>query len=413
MLGEKISYLRKKRKLTQDELGKIMCVSRQAIQKWEANINIPDVFMLKKLANYFNVTIDYFLSDEEDENSSKVKAEDENTSDTNITKEDNIDYIKYISDSLCFAASMDFVKIKASNIDGKQIGCYSFDNDTVFINIAYLFEKGITDKLIYAISKFIFIRKLLFEKKGDSLFKFDSQPKEKEFFENYSICYANIVTSSLFGREFEKIKILESKEVILEYSKTVKLIDFINEIKENITFEIKNDESNDYYYPIYETNDIREKLNLVSNKSNVQNEQKLESSYQYIQNLHNSTKETNKVVAIVSFILFIVILLIMNVVFLYGFLDGITTTIGQCLIPAIPVSLLAKKVFAKKGTIIFTICIYASFHGAFVQDYLDAGYGNIDATLNSFWFSIIIMLPYIVGMVNLYLYHYGGARHEK
>jgi transcriptional regulator with XRE-family HTH domain len=62
-LGEKLKAARKKAGLSQDELAQKVCVSRQAITKWENNKGVPDIANLKALATLFDVSIDYLLSD--------------------------------------------------------------------------------------------------------------------------------------------------------------------------------------------------------------------------------------------------------------------------------------------------------------------------------------------------------------
>ena len=61
MLGERIAELRKKKGLSQEELGEILSTSRQAISKWERGEADPDISRLKDLAVYFDVSIDYLL----------------------------------------------------------------------------------------------------------------------------------------------------------------------------------------------------------------------------------------------------------------------------------------------------------------------------------------------------------------
>ncbi len=58
--GEKIADLRKKRGMTQDELGKAMNVSYQAVSKWERDESQPDFETMTKIANLFGVPLGYF-----------------------------------------------------------------------------------------------------------------------------------------------------------------------------------------------------------------------------------------------------------------------------------------------------------------------------------------------------------------
>ncbi|MCM1054093.1 MAG: helix-turn-helix domain-containing protein [Bacteroides sp.] len=60
-LGQKIGYLRKVRKLTQEELAEKLGVSPQAVSKWENDISCPDIMLLPEIAKLFNVTVDSLL----------------------------------------------------------------------------------------------------------------------------------------------------------------------------------------------------------------------------------------------------------------------------------------------------------------------------------------------------------------
>ena len=62
-LGEKITDLRKKRGLSQEELAITLGVSRQAVSKWETCEAKPDTDKIVALADYFEVTTDWLLRD--------------------------------------------------------------------------------------------------------------------------------------------------------------------------------------------------------------------------------------------------------------------------------------------------------------------------------------------------------------
>lgn len=57
-IGKKIQELRKQRHTTQEELGKAVGVSTQAVSKWECG-GTPDTELLPLIADYFHVSIDY------------------------------------------------------------------------------------------------------------------------------------------------------------------------------------------------------------------------------------------------------------------------------------------------------------------------------------------------------------------
>ena len=60
-IGERITLLRKKKKLSQADLASVIGASRDMIGKYERNDNLPSVEVAFKLAEVFEVTIDYLL----------------------------------------------------------------------------------------------------------------------------------------------------------------------------------------------------------------------------------------------------------------------------------------------------------------------------------------------------------------
>lgn len=63
--NEKLQELRKQKGLTQEDLAEILFVSRTAISKWESGRGYPNIDSLKAIAEFFNITIDEFLSSKE------------------------------------------------------------------------------------------------------------------------------------------------------------------------------------------------------------------------------------------------------------------------------------------------------------------------------------------------------------
>lgn len=60
-LGSKISALRTNNRLSQEELGYKLGVSQTTISNFEADRHVPDFMIMQKIAQLFNVGIDYFL----------------------------------------------------------------------------------------------------------------------------------------------------------------------------------------------------------------------------------------------------------------------------------------------------------------------------------------------------------------
>ena len=57
-IGENIKKLRNEKQVTQEQLAEYLSISYQAVSKWENNVTTPDIFLLPKIAEYFEVPID-------------------------------------------------------------------------------------------------------------------------------------------------------------------------------------------------------------------------------------------------------------------------------------------------------------------------------------------------------------------
>ncbi len=80
IFAEKLVQLRKKAGWSQEELAAQMNVSRQSVSKWEGAQSIPDLEKIIRLSKLFNVSTDYLLKDEmEEEENSIIKSEEIST----------------------------------------------------------------------------------------------------------------------------------------------------------------------------------------------------------------------------------------------------------------------------------------------------------------------------------------------
>ncbi len=60
-VGNQIAMLRKKKGLTQSDLGDRLGVTFQAVSKWERGETLPDTSLLPDLANVLETTVDFIL----------------------------------------------------------------------------------------------------------------------------------------------------------------------------------------------------------------------------------------------------------------------------------------------------------------------------------------------------------------
>ncbi|APA01586.1 helix-turn-helix domain-containing protein [Bacillus velezensis] len=65
MLGKRITSLRKKANLTQEQLATKLNITRSALSQYELGTRNPDYDLLIKIADFFDVSIDYLLRGED------------------------------------------------------------------------------------------------------------------------------------------------------------------------------------------------------------------------------------------------------------------------------------------------------------------------------------------------------------
>lgn len=58
---ENLKALREAKKITQSQLGEYLGAKKSAISLWESGKRQPDQETLVRIANFFNVTVDYLL----------------------------------------------------------------------------------------------------------------------------------------------------------------------------------------------------------------------------------------------------------------------------------------------------------------------------------------------------------------
>lgn len=61
----RLKEIRESRGLTQDQIAKELCVTRQAISRWENGKTQPDIQSLTKLSEIYNCSIDELVKDSE------------------------------------------------------------------------------------------------------------------------------------------------------------------------------------------------------------------------------------------------------------------------------------------------------------------------------------------------------------
>ena len=75
-VGNFIAEMRKKKNLTQQQLGDKLYVTDKAVSKWERGKSLPDITLLSKLAEIFEVEVEDILSGEINKNKKNINIDE-------------------------------------------------------------------------------------------------------------------------------------------------------------------------------------------------------------------------------------------------------------------------------------------------------------------------------------------------
>lgn len=81
-LSEKLYTLRKMSGLSQEQLAEQLSVSRQAVSKWESGQSVPESDKLLAISNYFDISLDYLMKEDEETKEVFVNKPNDNSMQT-------------------------------------------------------------------------------------------------------------------------------------------------------------------------------------------------------------------------------------------------------------------------------------------------------------------------------------------
>jgi len=94
--AENLILQRKQRGLSQEQFAEELDVSRQAVSKWEAGINMPDIPKLIAIADKFGITIDSLLRSKSSDLKEKIGDINRSEASINIISEGNLGIMNII-----------------------------------------------------------------------------------------------------------------------------------------------------------------------------------------------------------------------------------------------------------------------------------------------------------------------------
>lgn len=167
LLNEKISIIRKMNNLTQEGFAEELGVSRQAVSKWENGASVPDVQLLLRIADFYNLTLDQLVRDDFDlpiSSLDEIKIADELQDKNNVSVDDylgkvcdvsmnsfrysvirNVKVVGSYKNLICFEKNGRygfFNKNKSSGILVKKEEDYVAQNDIVYGKCTVYVNKG-------------------------------------------------------------------------------------------------------------------------------------------------------------------------------------------------------------------------------------------------------------------------------
>ena len=94
MFNDQLRKLRREADLTQKELGDILKYKQTTIATWESGASQPDYETLKQIANFFKVSTDYLLSEDNKKNNHQAKYISRNGREEILTDDEEINFIE-------------------------------------------------------------------------------------------------------------------------------------------------------------------------------------------------------------------------------------------------------------------------------------------------------------------------------
>ena len=118
LLNEKIIMIRRMNNLTQENFAEELGVSRQTVSKWENGTSIPDVQLLLRISDLYNLTLDQLIRDDFDLPISNV---DENKIADHLSG-DRVFSVETYLGKICDISMNSFRYSVIRNV--KIVGCY-------------------------------------------------------------------------------------------------------------------------------------------------------------------------------------------------------------------------------------------------------------------------------------------------
>lgn len=179
--GKKIQSLRKARGWTQNDLAEKLFVSDKTISRWESGLGYPEITQLPQIAELFDVSVDYLLSEETKSKQENIQSSNETNKNKKLLK--TVSYNKIIFTILLTLSVLMFflflIDVDSKSVDYINISYnYKFSYIRLFNLTGYyivastMFAVGIIYSFVNCIVSFTFSKEN--QKKYSLVFKINS-----------------------------------------------------------------------------------------------------------------------------------------------------------------------------------------------------------------------------------------------
>lgn len=274
LIGSKILKIRKDNNLSQEEFAKIFKVTRQTVSSWENNKNYPDLETLVKIAEQYNVSLDYLIKDDK-ELAKKYKKKKINIPLVVITSLICIFIIGWLILKVLFVACIysqnadlsGLTFYREKNISRKKMN----DDDYIkFENINI--PKSIEESAIKKYDNEYNTLNYSYGNKIISIYKNEINPEIKYYMVHYDyhLKYGDDLTSKLL-KNFDYNKVIESNDIkndddfinyVLSLDYNINIFTSFKDLKEVLFFT-------SIYHSDYELSDFFNSSSISSPKEKI------------------------------------------------------------------------------------------------------------------------------------------------
>lgn len=77
-IGRRIRWLRERQNMSQEQLAQILWIDRSSLSGYEIGKRVPDIFMLCKMADVFDISLDTLVGREQNGEGKEIIADEMN-----------------------------------------------------------------------------------------------------------------------------------------------------------------------------------------------------------------------------------------------------------------------------------------------------------------------------------------------